>query len=148
VNLRTKIELNGKTATGMEVPADVLEQLGGGKRPAVSVTIGAYTYRTSIGGMDGRFMIPVSAEVRDAAGVAAGDELEVHLELDTAPREVVVPADLSAALAADPEAAAFFDGISYSNKRRLVLAVESAKATETRQRRIAKTVADLHNGKA
>ncbi len=147
MQFRTTIDLNGKTATGMVVPADIVERLGAGKRPAVEVTIGSYTYRSTIAVMSGRFMIPVSAEVREAAGVAAGDEVDVAVELDTAPREVVVPSDFSAALAADTAAAGFFEGLSYSNKRRLVLAIESAKAAETRQRRIAKTVGDLHQGK-
>jgi len=145
VNFRTTVELNGKTATGMPVPTDVVESLGGGKRPAVSVTIGAYTYRTSIGSMGGRSMIPVSAEVREAAGVSAGDEVDVQVELDTAPREVAVPGDLAGKLAEDAVAKAAFEALSYSNKRRLVLAIESAKAPETRARRIAKTVADLHS---
>ncbi|HEX7442640.1 MAG TPA: DUF1905 domain-containing protein, partial [Acidimicrobiales bacterium] len=96
-SFRATLELNGKTATGLEVPPDVVEGLGGGKRPAVSVTIRDHTYRTGVGSMGGRSMLPVSAEVRAAAGVAAGDQLDVDIELDTAPREVVVPADLGAA---------------------------------------------------
>ena len=93
-------------------------------------------------------MLPVSAEVRGGAGVAAGDELEIDVELDTTPREVVVPEDLGAALDADADARRFFDGLSYSNKRRIVLSVEGAKTAETRERRIGKAVASLHDGKA
>ena len=90
-------------------------------------------------------MIPVSAEHRQGAGIAGGDEVAVELELDTAPREVAVPADFAEALAHDPSAKRRFDSLSYSHQRAHVLAVEGAKAPETRQRRIAKAVATLHN---
>lgn len=135
------VALNGKTATGIEVPPEVVEGLGAGKRPAVTVTLnGGYTYRSSIGSMGGRSLIPVSADVRGKAGVAAGDEVDVDVELDTAPREVTVPADLAAALDADQAARRVFDGLSYSNRQRYVLSVEDAKTPQTRQRRIARTI--------
>jgi hypothetical protein len=139
----TTVELHGKTATGMAVPPEVVEALGGGKKPAVTVTVGGHTYRTSIGSMGGRSLIPLSAERRTAAGITAGDEVEVDVELDTAPREVDVPADLAAALDAEPAARARFDGLSYSHQQRHVLAVEGAKAEATRQRRVAAAVATL-----
>lgn len=145
---QTTITRSGKTATGIEVPDEVVANLGAGKRPAVTVTINGYTYRSTVASMGGRFMLPVSAEVRAAAGVAADDTVTVALVLDTAPREVSVPADLQDALAADPEANQFFAGLSYSNKRRLVLAIDGAKTAETRQRRIARTVSQLHEGRA
>jgi hypothetical protein len=134
---------SGKTATGIEVPPDVVDELGGGKRAKVTVTLNGYTYRTSIAVMGGRYLIPVSAEVRAAAGVTAGDELEVAAVLDDAPREVDVPLDLAAALAAEPRAAPAFAGLSYSHQRRHVLSVESAKAAGTRARRVAAVVAAL-----
>ncbi|HEX5119008.1 MAG TPA: YdeI/OmpD-associated family protein [Pseudonocardiaceae bacterium] len=138
------VALNGKTATGIEVPPEVVEALGGGKRPAVTITLnGGYTYRSSIASMGGRYLMPVSADVRGKAGVAAGDEVDVDVELDTKPREVVVPADLAAALDADPAARRVFDGMSYSHKQRYVLSVEDAKTPETRQRRIARTIETL-----
>ena len=142
------LEQSGKTATGVGVPAEVVDALGPGRKPAVTVTINGYSYRSSIASMGGRFMLPVSAEVRGGAGVAAGDELEIDVELDTTPREVVVPEDLGAALDADADARRFFDGLSYSNKRRIVLSVEGAKTAETRTRRIEKAVASLRDGKA
>ena len=141
--------LSGKTSTGFEVPADVVAGLGPGKKPAVTVTInGGYTYRSSVASMGGKFMLPVSAEHRTGAGIAAGDQVDVDLELDTQPREVTVPEDLSAALDADPAAKAFFDGLSYSNKLRHVLAIDGAKSAETRQRRIDKAVGMFHDGKS
>ncbi len=143
MRFRAVLELGGKTATGIEVPAGVLEALGGGKRPAVTVTLGSATFRTTVGSMGGRAMLPVSAERRAAAGVAAGDEVDVDLELDTAPRELVVPEDLRSALDAVPAAAAAFDALSFSGRQRHVLSVEGAKTPETRDRRVAKVVADL-----
>jgi len=137
------IRLDGKTATGIEVPAEVLAELGPGKRPRVVVTLNGYSYSSSVGSMGGRSLIPVSAEVRAKAGVAAGDEVEVEIVPDTEPRTVEVPADLAAALAARPAARAAFDRLSYSNQRRHVLAVEQAKTEETRQRRIGKVLAEL-----
>jgi uncharacterized protein YdeI (YjbR/CyaY-like superfamily) len=92
-------------------------------------------------------MLPVSAEQRANAGVAAGDEVQVALELDTAPREVSVPADLAAALGKSAAARKFFEGLSYSNQRRIVLGIEDAKTPETRQRRIEKAVSNLKAGK-
>jgi len=142
----TTIILGGKTATGMEVPADVVEGLGAGKRPAVSVTVCAHTYRSTVAVMGGKYLLPLSAENRAAAGVAAGDEVEVHVELDTAPREVTVPDDLAASLNADAAAKASFDRLSYSLQRRHVLAIEDAKTPETRRRRIDKTIATLRAG--
>ena len=121
--------------------------LGSGNRPAVSVTINGYTYRSTVAPMGGVFMLPVSAEVREHAHVAAGDELEVTVELDAAPREVSVPDDLAAALAQDSAAKAAFEKLSYSNKRRHVLSVEDAKTPETRARRVEKAVEALKTGK-
>lgn len=144
---QTVVELGGKTATGIRVPPEIVEALGSGKKPAVRVTINGYTYRSTVAVYGGEFLLPVSAEVRERAGVAAGDGIEVAVELDTEPRVVEVPDDLAAALAADAEASRFFEGLSYSNKRRIVLSIEDAKTAETRQRRIAKTVENLRQGK-
>ncbi|PYI56973.1 YdeI/OmpD-associated family protein [Paenibacillus flagellatus] len=137
------LELHGKTATGIEVPEEIVAGLGGGKKPAVRVTIRGYTYRTTVAVMGGRFLIPVSAEHREKAQIAAGDMLEVELALDTEPRELVVPADFLEALARHEKAKSFFEGLSYSNKRRFVLSIEEAKTAETRQRRIEKAVSTL-----
>ncbi|MEV0823808.1 YdeI/OmpD-associated family protein [Nonomuraea rubra] len=146
MRFRTTVELGGKTATGFEVPAEVVEELGSGKRPAVNVTINDYTYRSTVAPMGGRYLVPLSAENRQGCGVAAGDEIEVEVTLDTAPREVTVPDDLAAALDAAPEAKKFFESLSYSRKRWHVLNVEGAKKPETRQRRVADTVAKLADG--
>jgi hypothetical protein len=147
IRFRAVIQLGGKTATGIEVPPEVVVGLGPSKRPAVRATIAGYTYRTSVATMRGRFMLPVSAAVRERAGVGAGDEVDVELTLDTEPREVTLPPDFADALHRDSAATRFFDGLSYSNKQRHVLAIEAAKAAETRQRRIAKAVVALREGR-
>ena len=148
MRFRTTIQQSGRTATGIEVPEQVVEALGSGGRPAVKVTINGYTYRSTVAVLGGRYMVGVSAEHRAGAGVAGGDEVDVDLELDTAPREVRVPADLAAALDAEPAARRTFDGLSYSNKSWHVLQVEGAKTDETRQRRIARSVDILKQGRA
>jgi hypothetical protein len=146
VRFRTTVELGGKTATGMEVPAEVVDALGAGKKPPVTVMIGGHSYRSTVAVMGGRYLLPLSAENRTAAGVAAGDDVEVEVELDAAPREVTVPDDLATALGADPAARAAFERLSYSHQRRHVLAIEDAKTPETRQRRVTKAIEMLREG--
>lgn len=148
MRFHTTMEQNGKTATGIRVPDEVVEALGSGKRPAVTVTINGYTYRNTIAVMGGVFMVGVSAEHRARAGVAGGDEVDVDIALDTAPREVTVPDDFAAALDAEPKARATFDGLSYSNRSWHVLQVNGARTDETRQRRIGKSVDMLREGRA
>ncbi len=147
MRFRTTILQGDKTATGIRVPDEVVEALGAGKRPKVLVTIRGYTYRNSVAVMGGEYMIGVSAENRAGADVAGGDEVDVELELDTAPREVTVPPDFAAALDAEPNARRTFDALSYSNKGWHVLQIDGAKTDETRQRRIAKSVATLGEGR-
>jgi hypothetical protein len=125
----------------------VVDALGAGRRPAVKVTINGYSYRSSVAVMGGGYMIGLSAENRAGAGAKGGDEVNVDVELDTAPREVTVPADFAAALDATPTARQTFDGLSYSNKSWHVLQIEAAKADETRQRRIAKSIEALREGR-
>jgi hypothetical protein len=148
MRFRATVQLAGKTATGIEVPEEVVAGLGSSRRPAVRVTIRDHTYRSTIARMGGRYMLPVSAEHRSSAGVAAGDEVDVEIKLDTEPREVTVPPDLADALSRDLDAKHFFDGLSYSQKQWHVLAVEAAKTTQTRQRRIAKALSTLREGRA
>jgi len=147
MHFRAVIQQEGKTATGIRVPPEVVTSLGAGKRPAVRATVNGYTYRSTIAPLGGAFMLPVSADVRQAAGVAGGDEVDVALELDTEPRTVTVPPDFAAAIDADPVARQYFAGLSYSNQRRFVMGVDEAKTPETRARRIAKSVGMLHDGR-
>ena len=133
-------------STGIRVPPEVVEGLGSSRRPAVRVTIGNHTYRTTVAPMHGEFMLPVSAEVRERAGVAGGDMVGVDIELDTEPREVAVPPDLLEALTGDAGARRLFDRLSYSNKQRLVIPIHEARAAETRQRRIERAIGMLREG--
>ncbi len=147
MHFRATLELDGRTATGIPVPAEVIDGLGGGKRPPVGVTIGDHTFRTTVGSVGGVPRIPVSAAVRAAAGIAAGDVLDVTVELDTEPREMALPADLAAALEARPDARQFFDGLSPSRRKAYATWVESAKKAETRARRVEKAVVMLAEGR-
>ncbi|MEA2518929.1 MAG: hypothetical protein QOF49_1009 [Chloroflexota bacterium] len=147
MRIRAELEQAGKTAVGFAVPEDVVLGLGKGKRPAVTVTIDGYTYRSTVAVMGGRYMIGVSAEHRGAAGVAGGETHDIDIELDTAPRVVDLPPDFAAALAADDSARRTFENLSNSNKGWHVSAIEGAKSDETRQRRIARSVASLHDGR-
>jgi hypothetical protein len=148
VKFRAEVELGGKTATGIEVPEKVVAALGSTKKPAVRVTINGHTYRSTVATMGGRFMLPLSAENREKAGVAAGDAVDVTVELDTEAREIVVPADLARALKGDAAAKAFFEGLSFSKQRGIVDPIEQAKAPETRARRIEKAMQNLRAAKA
>ncbi|WP_157000666.1 YdeI/OmpD-associated family protein [Agromyces laixinhei] len=131
--------------TGIEVPPEVIEALGAGKKPPVVVIVNGYEYRSTVAVMGGRFMISFSSDKRAASGIRGGDPIVVDLDLDTAPRTVEVPADLAAALEASGARAAF-DALSPSARKAHVTAVEGAKAAETRQRRIDGIAAKLSNG--
>ena len=139
--------LGGKTATGMPVPDAVVEALGSGRRPAVLVTVGAHTYPSTVAVYDGQFFVPLSAENREAAGVAAGDTVEVDLALDTTSRLVAPPPDLAEALDGDTAARAFFEGLAPSHRKEWVRWVEDAKRAETRTTRIVRTVEALREGR-
>src|SRR4051794_34851253 len=142
VTFTATLELAGKTATGVEVPASAVDALGAGKRPPVKVTIRRYTYPSTVAVMGGRYMVGVSADHRAGAGVAAGDTLEVTLELDAEPRTVDVPDDLAAALA-EAGVTEAFQRLAFTYRKEHVRAVEDAKKPETRARRIAKAVEEL-----
>lgn len=132
-----------KNATGIPVLAEVIAALGAGKRPPVVVHIGGHSYRSTVAAYGDVYMLPLSQAHRTAAGVEAGQSVEITLELDTQPRTVDVPDDLAAALAEPPGLREAFDALSYSARKEHVRQVTTAKAAETRQRRIAKIVAGL-----
>ncbi len=146
VEFRTTVELGGRTATGLRVPDEVVDALGAGKRPPVTVTLGGYAYRTTVAPMGGAFWVPLAAEHREAAGVQAGEEVDVRVELDTAPRETPLPDDLAAAL--DDGARAFFDGLAPSHRKEWVRWIEEAKKPGTRAARIEKTAEALKAGRS
>lgn len=138
----TVTKAEDSNATGLPVPPEVVHTLGSGKRPKVKVHLGDYTYRSTVAAYGNVFMLPLAAEHRQAAGLTAGDQVEVTLELDTEPRKVEVPDDLAEALEAAGVRAAF-DALSYTMRKENVRQVETAKAQETRERRINKIVTSL-----
>jgi hypothetical protein len=137
------LDLDGKTATGITVPPEVIDSLGAGKRPAVLVTINGYTFSTTIGSMKGAFKIPVSAERRELVNASAGDAVHVEVVLDAGPAEIDVPFDLADALATDPAAAEFFAGLTASQRKGFVVPIEDAKTADTRARRVDRAMTAL-----
>jgi antitoxin component of MazEF toxin-antitoxin module len=135
----------GLNATGIRIPAEVIAALGPQKRPKVKVTVNGYTYRNTVAVFGDVFMVGVSQEHRAAAGLEAGDQVEVTLELDLEPRTVEVPDDLRAALSEKAGAIEKFDALAFSRRKEFVRQVEDAKTQETRERRIARIVAELGN---
>ena len=143
MHLSTELVATGGNTTGIRIPDAAVTELGGGNRPKVVATVNGHSWRSSIARMGGEFWLGASADVRAATGIAAGDHLELDVELDTAPRTVVVPDDLAAALAADPAAKETFDALSFSHQRQHVDAILAAKAPETRARRVAGAIEKL-----
>ena len=141
------IQATGEGSAGVHLPDDVVEALGKGRKPPVKATINGYTWRSTVAVMGGEYWLGVSKDVRQNAGVQAGQEVDLTLELDTEERVLEVPADFAAALDAEPEARRFFDTLSYSNKRRFTYAIDDAKTPETRQRRIDRSVSQLREGR-
>jgi hypothetical protein len=126
--------------TGIELPPEIIEAFGAGKKPPVKITLKGYTYRTTVATMGGKFMMSLSKENREAAGVKGGEKLSVTVELDTEPRTYEVPDALAKALAKKKGARAAFDALSPSKRKEFARQVNEAKAQETRDRRIANIV--------
>lgn len=119
----------------------------GAKRFPVRATVNGYTWRSSVTRMRGEFLLGLNREVREAAGVQAGDVVEVQLELDEAPREVAVPPALAEALEGDAAARTIFDSLAYTHRKEFARWIEEAKREETRQRRVAQALEMLHQGR-
>src|SRR5512132_4633062 len=147
MKFRTYVEPS-EPMRGLEVPSEVVESLGQGKRPRVTITINGHSWKSRGAIMRGRYLLGLSNANRQAAGVMTGEEVEVEVEIDAEPRVVVEPADFARALDADPVARAAYDRLSYSHKREHVLAIESAKKAETRTRLIEKALAMLRDQEA
>ncbi|MBK5266668.1 MAG: DUF1905 domain-containing protein [Acidimicrobiia bacterium] len=133
--------------TGIEVPPDVIDQLGGGKRPAVVVDVNGYEYRNTVAVMGGKHLISVSAAVRKETGLKGGDPIRVTLTLAEGPRPVQMPEEFRAALDANPSVREFFDGLSNSVQRYHCDNIGGAKTEETRQRRTVKAIELFAAGK-
>jgi hypothetical protein len=148
MKITLELQATGGNTTGFQVPDEAVAKLGGGGRPKVVVSMNSYEFRSSIARMGGEYWLGVSAERRAAAGVQAGDVLDLNIVLDTQERTIDVPEDLAAALEREPAAKAFFDGLSFSNKRWHVEQITGAKTEATRERRVAKSVLMLGAGRA
>ena len=133
--------------TGIVIPDEVIDQLNAGRRPAVHVTLNGFEYRSTVAVMDGRYLVGISAAVREATGLQAGDAVTVVLAVASTPRQVDMPVELAEALAADDQARAFFESLSNSLQRYHADNVSAAKTAETRQRRVEKAIALFHDGK-
>jgi hypothetical protein len=141
------LELHGKTATGIEVPEKVIVGLNAGKRVPVKVTINGFTFATTVAPYNGKYLIPVSADIRANANVSAGDSLTVTIEVDATERKIAVPDDLTAAFKKDAAAKKFFATLSLSNQRGYVDWIEQAKKPETRTARVEKAIELLAEGR-
>jgi Bacteriocin-protection, YdeI or OmpD-Associated/Domain of unknown function (DUF1905) len=148
IRFRAELQSRGPAAAVVLDDTQVAAVGEGAKRFPVVATVNGYTWRTSVARMGGEFLLGLSREVRDGAGVQAGDEAEVTIELDEAPREVDVPADLAAALADDPQAAASFERMAFTHRKEYARWVAEAKRDETRQRRVAQAVEMIKAGKS
>ena len=128
---------------GIEVPQEIIDQLGAGKKPAVVVSIGNHSYRSTVAVMQDKYLIALSREHRKSVNVNGGDQLEIDIELDDQPRIIEVPEPLAARFEKNPDAKSFFETLSPSNKKKIVLLIASAKTEETRSKRLDKVISDL-----
>jgi len=147
IKFRALLQPRGPAAAVILDDAQVAAVGEGAKRFPVVATVNGYTWRTSVARMGGEFLLGLNKEVRQGAGVEAGDEVEVAVELDTAPREVEVPEALAAALAADPQAKASFEGMAFTHRKEYARWVAEAKQQETRQRRVQRALEMIRAGK-
>jgi hypothetical protein len=129
----------------VELPFDAKERFGRARAP-VRGTVNRTSFRTTVAVYGGRQYIGFRKELRDAAGIAIGDEVTIELELDDAPRTVEVPPELESAFAGAPGARAAFDALSYTHRREYATWVAEAKRDETRARRAARAIELLQAG--
>jgi Domain of unknown function (DUF1905) len=79
---------------GLEVPREVVEALGGGPRPRVTITINGHSWKSRVAIMRGRYLLGLSNANRQAAGVVTGDEVEDEVEVEVEFDAPKLPADL------------------------------------------------------
>ena len=143
MRLRLELQSHGGNTAGFVIPPEVVDELGAGRRPKVVVTVGEHSWRSSIASMGGQFLLGVSQENRAAAGVAAGQTLDLTVEVDDAPRTVEPPEDLAGALTSDPALAKAWETWPPSRQKEAARQLTEAKKPETRARRLEKILADL-----
>jgi hypothetical protein len=143
IRFKSTLKQTGTNTTGIVVPREIMDRLAAGARPALAVRVNHYSFRTTVGVMGGRSLLPFSAEHRKASKLEGGDAIEVELQLDQAPRTVDLPEDLEKALKADPDIHAVFLKLAPSRRKAAILNVLGAKAAATRARRISALVSAL-----
>ena len=142
LSFRTSVVPFGPAAAVLLTDAQVAA-LGSVKNPPVTLTIGGVTVRLRVARMGGENCIGLSKAARATLGVEVGTKVDVVVALDVAERTVELPPELAAALAADPRASAAFDGWPYTRRKEAARTIAEAKAEATRERRLAKILADL-----
>ena len=129
---------------GIEVPESIIEKLGAGKKPPVIVTINYYTYKNTVAVMQGKYLIPLNSEHRKFVNVNGGDQLEIDIELDKLPRNIEIPIELASRFKGESDAKTFFETLAPSNKKKIIVLIETAKTDETRNKRLDKIISDLN----
>lgn len=147
IEFRAPLRPRGPAAAVVLDDAQVAEVGEGAKRFPVVATVNGYTWRASVARMGGEFLVGLSREVRAGAGVTAGDDVDVILELDAAPREVDVPPALAAALAGDEPARVAFEAMAFTHRKEYARWVAEAKKDETRDRRVEQALEMIKAGK-
>ena len=147
IRLSTTLQARGPAAAVVLDDAQVAELGEGARAFPVVATINGYTWRGRVSRMRGEFLLGLSREIRQGAGAEAGDAVDVEIALDSAPREVDIPAELVAALAADADARARFEALAYTHRKEFARWVADAKTDATRERRVAQTIEMLHAGR-
>jgi hypothetical protein len=146
VRFTTTLQARGPAAAVVLDEDQVAAAGEGAKRFPVRATVNGFTWCTSVTRMRGEFLLGLNREVREAAGVKAGDTVVVAIELDTAEREVEVPEALANALARDPAAKAALDRLAFTHRKEYARWIAEAKREETRDRRVAKALEMLRAG--
>src|ERR1700761_2304610 len=140
VKLQGELVARGPAAAFVLDDTQVATVGQGAKRFPVVATVNGYEWRTSVTRMRGEFLVGLNREVRDGAGVQAGDTVTLSLRLDTAPREVDMPEALAGALDGDPAARAAFDQLAFTHRKEFARWIDEAKRAETRDRRVAQAL--------
>jgi hypothetical protein len=146
ISFTATLQKRGPAAAVVLSEEQVAEVGEGAKRFPVKATVAGHTWRGSVARMKGEFLLGLNREVREAAGVEAGDEVAVELALDSEERTVEVPPALASALAEDAAAQKLFDGLAYSHRKEFARWVAEAKKEETRERRVAKAIEMIKEG--
>lgn len=148
IRFRARLQPRGPAAAIVLDDGQVAAVGAGAKRFPVVATVNGYTWRTSVARMGGESLLGLNREVREGAGVQAGDEVDVTIEFDEAPREVELPEELVAALAADPQASASFERMAFTHRKEYARWIADAKREETRQRRVQQAVDMIRAGRS